>query len=107
MSILFRGDKVDVEIDGTPGHYAPANFSGHPDNWHPDESEAPELISVCLVETGEEILQDLSMSEIHAIEARLMDNRNDYDLCDEPDYDDIDDDSWMSGQDAWEDSQGI
>ncbi len=107
MSILFRGDKVDVEIEATAGHYAPANFSGHPDSWHPDESESPELTSVTLCETGEEILQDLALSEIKAIESRLVDNRIDYDLCDEPDYDDIGDDDWQDGQDNWEDSQGI
>lgn len=41
---------IDTRIQGIPcqieilsaGHYSPPCWSGHPDNWTPEESEAPE-----------------------------------------------------------------
>lgn len=32
-----------VETDYSGGSYVPAKLSGHPDSWHPDESEDPEV----------------------------------------------------------------
>jgi hypothetical protein len=100
MTILWQGDKVDVDIEATPGVYAPAKLSGRPEDCHPDESENPEIISIKLSETGEEILPKLSKSEIQALESKLVDREVDAPF-DEPD-DFIGDDDWQGGQDAWE-----
>lgn len=105
MTILWQGDDVDVDIEHTPGVYAPAKLSGRPEDCHPDESEAPEIISIKLSDTGEEILSKLSKSEIDKLESKLMERD-----ADVPDYepdDFIGDDDWQEGQDAWEASQGI
>lgn len=106
-TITWKGDEVDVDIDYSPGIYRPANTSGPPDNWHPDESEPPEIGSVKVSDTGEEILDELSDGEIERLLTLLCDVQMD---SDGPDYerdDDYNDDDWQAGQDAWEASQGI
>ena len=105
MTLTWQGDEVDVDIEYSPGSYHPACTSGNPDNWHPDESEPPEITSIKVSDTCEEILSGLSESEVSRLTDKLMEQQNDY----EPDYEpnDIGDDDWQDGQDAWEASQGI
>lgn len=104
-TITYKGDDVDVDIEYSPGSYHPACTSGPPDNWHPDESEPPEITSIKVSETKEEILSELSEGEIDKLTDKLIEDHIDS----EPDYepDDIGDDDWQDGQDAWERSQGI
>lgn len=104
QTLNWQGDDVDVDIEYSPGTYRPAVTSGHPDNWRPDESEAPEITSIKVSDTGEEILPRLSDAEVEKITGKLIDDHIDSDY--EPDYepDDIGDDDWRDAQDAWEKS---
>ena len=47
--------ELPVTVTYAPGIYAPARTTGHPDNRHPDESEAPEIESVVIRDRDEEV----------------------------------------------------
>lgn len=105
MNLTWQGDDVDVDIEFSPGYHTPASFKGHPDLWTPEEGEAPEITSVKISDTGEEILSRLSKSEVQRIEKSLERVQED---DHEPDYepDDIGDDDWREAQEDWERSHG-
>ncbi len=104
MTLTWQGDDVDVDIEFSPGVHRPACLTGHPDNQTPDESEPPEITSIKISDTGEEILHGLSSKEISKIESKLVDGLIDDEP--EPDYepDDIGDDDWQDAQSSWEKS---
>lgn len=67
---LVGDDEIDVEVEVEyhPGHYAPARLHGHPDTWHPDESEAPEIVAVTTLDGDHDIMACLTLRAMAALE---------------------------------------
>lgn len=56
--------EVDIEVEFQAGYYAPARLHGHPDSWAPEEGESPEILSVKILEGGQDILSTLSREDL-------------------------------------------
>jgi hypothetical protein len=57
--------EIEVEVEYHPGYFQAGNRAGHPDNWTPDEGDDPEIETVTIIETGEEI--DVTDAEYKAL----------------------------------------
>ena len=80
-------DEVEVTADYTPGD--PGNTCGLPENCWPPEPPEIEILSVCLVDDGDDLIPALTDKEIEFLYNKAFEVEVDYDdlsADDEHDY---------------------
>jgi hypothetical protein len=58
---------IEIEVEYHPGWEQAGCRSGHPDNWTPDESEEPEIVSVTIIDGDHDITSEITPQQLRSL----------------------------------------